>query len=166
MEWIKTFGEVLFLPINQLLKPEVYQTNPHGITEMRLQAFQLLCKPFLGYLTLLSEWEGMVNLWTHILGTMNRLMNSGQSSMLVEAMPESLKNVLLRHGRLPRPTATHSRQRIAHRAAKQLWSEIWTRNEKFLPGVMAGAFPQRQQGARARAGAERRSGQAICVGGH
>lgn len=142
-EWTKIFSEVLFPLINQLLKPEVYQTDPQGMTETRLQAAQLLCKTFLHYLSLLSEWDGMLDLWTRILGTMDRLMNSGQSNVLVEAVPESLKNVLLVMASAeqiaPPPAASESDERSEPQ--KQLWTETWTRIEKFMPGMMPELFP-------------------------
>ena len=82
-EWTSIFGEVLFPLIRRLLKPEVYQSDPVGMAETRLQAATLLCKVFLHYLVLLSEWEGMLDLWLQILDIMDRLMNSGQGDNLV-----------------------------------------------------------------------------------
>lgn len=113
------------------------------MTETRLQATQMLCKAFLHYLTLLSEWDGMLDLWTRILGTMDRLMNSGQSNMLVEAVPETLKNVLLvmasAEHLVPPPATAESETRTDQQ--KQLWTETWTRTEKFMPGLMPELFP-------------------------
>ena len=51
--------------------------------ETRVQAATLLCKIFLHYLVLLSEWDGMLDLWLKILDLMDRLMNSGQGDNLV-----------------------------------------------------------------------------------
>ena len=82
-EWTAIFGEVLFPLIIRLLKPEVYQSDPVGMGETRVQAATLLCKVFLHYLVLLSEWEGMLDLWLRILDIMDRLMNSGQGDHLV-----------------------------------------------------------------------------------
>lgn len=82
-EWTAIFGEVLFPLIQQLLKPEVYRSDPQGMGETRMQAATLLCKIFLHYLVLLTEWDGMLDLWTRILGVMDRLMNSGQGDNLV-----------------------------------------------------------------------------------
>ena len=140
-EWTNIFGEVLFPLINQLLKPEVYQTDPMGMSETRVQAAQLLCKIFLHYLVLLSEWEGVLDLWVKILGIMDRLMNSGQSDTLVEAIPESLKNILLvmsSGGYLIPPSENAEGQTEQQ---KQLWAETWTRLERFLPGLMPDLFP-------------------------
>ena len=82
-EWTAIFGEVLFPLISRLLKPEIYQSDPMGMGETRVQAATLLCKIFLHYLVLLSEWEGMLDLWLKILDIMDRLMNSGQGDSLV-----------------------------------------------------------------------------------
>ena len=82
-EWTAIFGEVLFPLISQLMKPEVYHSDPIGMGETRVQAATLLCKIFLHYLLLLAEWEGMLELWLKILDIMDRLMNSGQGDSLV-----------------------------------------------------------------------------------
>lgn len=140
-EWTNIFGEVLFPLINQLLKPEVYQTDPLGMSETRVQAAQLLCKVFLHYLVLLSEREGMLDLWLKILAIMDRLLNSGQNESLVEAVPESLKNILLvmsGDGYLVPPSENPEEQ---SEQQKQLWTETWTRLDRFLPNLMPEIFP-------------------------
>lgn len=89
-EWTNIFSQVLFPLVQQLLKPEVYQTDPAGMGEMRVQTAQLLCKIFLHYLVMLSEWEGMHDLWMEILNIMDRLMNSGQGDTLVSSVTSTL----------------------------------------------------------------------------
>lgn len=89
-EWTAIFGEVLFPLITQLLKPETYQTDPVGMSETRVQAATLLCKVFLHYLVLLTQWDGMTELWIKILGVMDRLMHSGQGDSLVSLHINSL----------------------------------------------------------------------------
>ena len=85
-EWTAIFGEVLFPLILKLLKPEVYSSDRDGMSETRVQAASLLCKVFLQYLVLLSEWDGMLDLWLKIIDIMDRLMNSGQGDSLVSIM--------------------------------------------------------------------------------
>lgn len=85
-EWTNIFSEVLFPLIRELLKPEVFALDPVGMAETRVQAAQLLCKIYLHYLVLLSEWEGMRGLWMEILDVMDRLMNSGQGDTLVSLL--------------------------------------------------------------------------------
>lgn len=136
-EWTAIFSEVLFPLISRLLRPEVYQTDPVGMSETRVQASRLLCNIFLHYLALLSEWDGMLDLWLRILDVMDRLMNSGQGDNLEEAVPESLKNILLvmvDGGFLspPKPTDKPS----------ELWIETCRKVDRFLPGLVADLFPQ------------------------
>ena len=94
-EWTAIFGEVLFPLITQLLKPEVYQSDPVGMSETRVRASTLLCKVFLHYLVMLSEWEGMLDLWLKIISIMDRLINSGQGDNLVRPSIQ-LRTVTLR----------------------------------------------------------------------
>ncbi|MCJ1417746.1 GDP/GTP exchange factor for ARF [Xylographa parallela] len=139
-EWTAIFGEVLFPVILQLLRPEVYHSDPFGMSETRVQAATLLCKIFLHYLVLLSEWDGMLELWLRILEIMDRLMNSGQGDSLEEAVPESLKNILLvmaNGGYLAPPSESPQYAR--------LWEETWKRLERFLPGMFREIFPDPPQ---------------------
>lgn len=129
-EWTAIFGEVLFPLILRLLKPEVFSTDRDGMSETRVQAASLLCKVFLQYLVLLSEWEGMMDLWLKIIEIMDRLMNSGQGDSLEEAVPENLKNILLfmsSSGYLVPPSKDPSQEK--------LWIETWKRIDRFLPDL-------------------------------
>ncbi|EGC44565.1 Sec7 domain-containing protein [Histoplasma capsulatum var. duboisii H88] len=131
-EWIAIFGEVLFPLILRLLKPEVYQSDPVGMSETRVQAATLVCKIFLHYLVLLSEWDGMLDLWLKILDILDRMMNSGQGDSLEEAVPESLKNILLimaDGGYIAPPTEDPSKEKI--------WVETQKRLDRFLPNLFA-----------------------------
>lgn len=84
-EWTAIFDKVLFPLIFQLLKPEVFSLDREGMSEMRVQSASLLCKVFLQYLVLLSERDGVLDLWIRIIEVMDRLMNSGQGDSLVNA---------------------------------------------------------------------------------
>ncbi|KAL8302699.1 hypothetical protein RB601_005894 [Gaeumannomyces tritici] len=129
-EWTAIFGEVLFPLILRLLKPEVFSSDRDGMSETRVQAASLLCKVFLQYLVLLSEWDGMLDLWLKIIDIMDRLMNSGQGDSLEEAVPENLKNVLLfmsSSGLLVTPQQDPSKEK--------LWVETWKRIDRFLPDL-------------------------------
>lgn len=83
--WTAIFDEVLFPLISRLLKPEVYSTDPVGMSETRVQAATLLCRIFLHHLVQLTKWDGMLDLWLRILDIMDRLMNSGQGDSLVSS---------------------------------------------------------------------------------
>ncbi|WEW60968.1 GDP/GTP exchange factor for ARF [Emydomyces testavorans] len=135
-EWVAIFGEVLFPLILRLLKPEVYQSDPVGMSETRVQAATLLCKIFLHYLVLLSEWDGMLDLWLRILDILDRMLNSGQGDSLEEAVPESLKNILLimaDGGYLAPPSKDPSKEKI--------WVETQKRLDRFLPDLFKEIFP-------------------------
>lgn len=88
-EWTKIFSEVLFPLINSLLKPEVYQSDPVGMGETRVQAATGLCKIFLHYLTALAGWDGMVELWVRIMSVLERLMSSGVGDNVVSHLGSS-----------------------------------------------------------------------------
>ncbi|KAL1389489.1 cytohesin-2 [Phyllosticta capitalensis] len=149
-EWTKIFGEVLFPLINQLLKPEIYQSDPGGMGETRVQVATLLCKIFLHYLVALSEWDGMLDLWLKILSIMDRLMHSGQGDNLEESVPESLKNILLvmsNGGYLVPPDQKPEQA--------ELWNETWGKLDRFLPNLLPELFPE--EAAKPREPVSRRS---------
>lgn len=82
-EWMAIFDEVLFPLVLRLLKPEVYHSDPVGMSETRVQAATLVCKIFLRYLDQLPNQSGMLDLWLKILDILDRMMNSGQGDSLV-----------------------------------------------------------------------------------
>lgn len=124
--------------------------------ETRVQAATLLCRIFLHYLVMLSAWDGMLDLWLNILDIMDRLLNSGQGDNLVswrdqwtsfdrvlanitqeEAVPESLKNILLvmaDGGYLVPPSENAENV--------HLWDETRRRLERFLPNLFSEVFPE------------------------
>jgi brefeldin A-resistance guanine nucleotide exchange factor 1 len=135
-EWATIFDEVLFPLILRLLKPEVYHSDPFGMGETRVQAATLVCKIFLRFLDQLPNREGMLPLWLQILDILDRMMNSGQSDNLEEAIPESLKNILLvmaDGGYLVPPSQDPSKE--------EMWMETRKRLERFLPGLFVEIFP-------------------------
>ena len=79
----------------------------------------------------------MLDLWLKILDIMDRLMNSGQGDNLEEAVPESVKNILLvmADGGFLVPPEPGS-------PSTELWTETSRRVERFLPGLIAELFPQ------------------------
>lgn len=128
--------------ITQLLKPEVYQSDPLGMSETRVRAATLLSKVFLHYLVLLDglgekgEKGLFEELWITIVGIMDRLGNSGQGDM-EEAVAENLKNMLLvlsSGGYLAPPDENPERE--------ELWHETWKRINRFQPNFFAELFPE------------------------
>ncbi|KAH7116070.1 hypothetical protein B0J11DRAFT_116620 [Dendryphion nanum] len=139
-EWIAIFTEVLLPLITQLLKPEVYQSDPMGMSETRVRAATLLSKVFLHYLVLLAEGEALMELWIKIITVMDRLMNSGQGDNLEEAVSENMKNVLLvmsNGGYLVPPDEKPE--------GEELWNETWKRINRFLPSFYDELFPEEAQ---------------------
>ncbi|KAF2721574.1 Sec7-domain-containing protein [Polychaeton citri CBS 116435] len=152
-EWPNIFEQVLFPLLEQLLKPEVHASDPNGMGHTRAQAAQLLCKIFLHYLVLTGEkattdnQESMLEVWTQILEEMERLTKASsavqgqhQGDTLAEAVPESLKNVLLvmsSGGYLLPPSASDERTQ----QQQKVWSATSEGLAKFLPNMMGELFP-------------------------
>lgn len=85
-----------------------------------------------------------IRLWSNILQVLERLIKSGsQSDGLDEAIPESLKNVVLvmsSDGYLvPPPSSAESESRTGPQ--KRLWKVTFVRLERFQPGLMESIFP-------------------------
>ncbi|KAJ5199979.1 SEC7-like alpha orthogonal bundle [Penicillium cf. griseofulvum] len=135
-EWTSIFDEALFPLVLLLLKPEVYHSDPVGMSETRFQAATLVCKIFLRFLDQLPNRAGMLPLWLRILDILDRMMNSGQGDSLAEAVPESLKNILLvmaDGGYLVSPSQDPSKEEI--------WVETRKRLGRFLPDLFSEIFP-------------------------
>ncbi|KAJ9098681.1 hypothetical protein QFC21_004329 [Naganishia friedmannii] len=134
------FARVLLPILEELLKPQVFDRDPAGMEETRLRAATLLCKVFLQYLILLGETkETVASLLTRVIDLLERFMRTG-SKQLYEAVPESLKNVLLvmhSSGFLAPPTVPDTRTD----KQKLLWSTAFTRIERFLPGFVNEVIP-------------------------
>lgn len=209
---ISLFTEVIFPLIGQLLRPEIWQSDPNGMGETRLQAAIMCCKVFVRYLdTLFDTDPGPVSapasaplspstvnadantfplpdrsapqtngttprpntntddtnptpitpgsaananaetakidgirLWSHILQVLERLIKSGsQTDGLDEAIPESLKNIILvmaSDGYLVPPAGTADGEGRTPQQ-RRLWKVTFVRLERFQPGLMEGIFP-------------------------
>jgi brefeldin A-resistance guanine nucleotide exchange factor 1 len=141
-EWIAIFGEVLFPLIGRLLKPEVFQLDQIGMVDTRIQAATLLCKIFLRYLDQLGSNGRMLEVWLKILDLLDRLMNSGSGDALAEAVPESLKNILLvmaGSGYLTPPGKGVK--------GDEIWEETQKRLERFQPNLLMSLFPPKTPAA-------------------
>ncbi|KAL5341571.1 hypothetical protein BJX70DRAFT_40933 [Aspergillus crustosus] len=137
-EWAAIFEQVLFPLILRLLKPEVFHADPLGMGETRVQAATLVCKIFLRYLDQLPNAEGMLELWLKILDILDRMMNSGQGDSLEEAIPESIKNIILvmaGQGHLVPPSQDPSKANV--------WTETKKRLDRFLPDLFKDIFPDK-----------------------
>lgn len=136
-EWTAIFEQVLFPLTLRLLKPEVFHSDPLGMGETRVQVATLVCKIFLRYLDQLPNPSGMLDLWLKILDILDRMMNSGQGDSMEEAIPESLKNIILvmaDGGYLVPPSQDADKE--------QIWTETRKRLERFLPDLFKEIFPE------------------------
>lgn len=150
------FSLVFFPMMEELLKPPVFRRDPEGMGETRMRASALCCKVFLHYLGQLSERGGMrrmTELWLKILGYQDRFMHSGRRDQMVrsfprrnnadaieqyEAVPESLKNVLLvmnASGFLLPPHQSRTEEQAV------LWDATFERIQPFLPNLREELFP-------------------------
>jgi len=130
------FNRVVFPLLDELLKPPVFSRDPLGMSETRLRASALLCKAFMHFEIRDSRSDVDIRLlWIQVLDLLDRLMNLDKKDQLDEAVPESLKNVILVMNAaeiLVPPSADD------HRNDRQrtLWSATQERMERFLPGFL------------------------------
>ena len=143
LAWKTIFNETLFPLILTLLKPEVYHSDPLGMPGTRVQAANLLCKVFLNFSSLLSQWEGMEELWLRIMDVMDRLMNSGQpADAQVEALHESLKNTLL-----VMASGNFLTEEPADAPSTRLWAQTKKKLDRFQPEMAKEIFPEQSKAA-------------------
>lgn len=141
-DWVGVFAQALFPLIDALLKPEVYDTDPEGMSRTRLYAAELLCKVFLQYVVRTqqgnSETDEMRDLWFKVLDTLDRLISSTgvgisakeQNSSLEESVVESVKNMLL-----VMQSDTKGKNDESTEREKKFWSDTWRRVDVLMPGM-------------------------------
>ncbi|KAF9532355.1 Sec7-domain-containing protein [Crepidotus variabilis] len=133
------FNRVIFPLVDELLRPQTTVKDPQGMVETRMRGSALLCKVFM-HLEL-RESRAKTDfrlLWIQVLDLLDRLMSIGRGDQLREAVPESLKNVLLvmsAVGILVPPGTERTDLQ------KTLWSNTHERMERFLPGFLAEVIP-------------------------
>ncbi|KAF8163113.1 Sec7-like domain is implicated in guanine nucleotide exchange function [Crassisporium funariophilum] len=135
----EVFNRVVFPLIDELLKPQVASRDPQGMAETRLRGSALLCKVFM-HLEL-RESRAKTDfrlLWIQVLDLLDRLMNVNRGDQLYEAVPESLKNVLLVMNAVGILTPPGSTQDDLQRT---LWLNTHERMERFLPGFLTDIIP-------------------------
>ncbi|KAI5835636.1 Sec7-domain-containing protein [Schizophyllum commune Tattone D] len=138
------FNRILFPLLDELLKPEVLQRDPRGMQETRLRASTLLCKAFMHFEVRDSQTSDLRILWIEILDLLDRLMNADKGEQLYEAVPESLKNVLLvmhATGILVPPPADEGEENKRTEGQQTLWNATQVRMERFLPGFLREVIP-------------------------
>ncbi|KYM98687.1 Golgi-specific brefeldin A-resistance guanine nucleotide exchange factor 1 [Cyphomyrmex costatus] len=129
IEWSQCLEEVLFPLLAQLLGP--IASNDPSVNETRLRAAMLLSKVFLLHLTPLLTLPGFLPLWLTVLELLRAYMHADNSELLFEAIPESLKNMLL---------VMSSANVLAQ--SSNLWAPTWRAIDAFLPNLKAALFPE------------------------
>ncbi|RDD41440.1 Golgi-specific brefeldin A-resistance guanine nucleotide exchange factor 1 [Trichoplax sp. H2] len=97
LEWEACFNQVLFPMLSSLIgiPNNDASTAFVNIEETRMRAAALLSKVFLQHLTQLLTLSTFTALWLTILDFMDKCMHADSTGLLSEAIPESLKNMLL-----------------------------------------------------------------------
>lgn len=130
IEWSQCLEEVLFPLLAQLLCP-IASNDPVGVEETRVRAAMLLSKVFLHHLTPLLTLPGFLPLWLTVLELLRAYMHADNSELLFEAIPESLKNMLL---------VMSSANVLA--PSSNLWAPTWRTIDLFLPNLKTELFPE------------------------
>ncbi|XP_010624716.1 Golgi-specific brefeldin A-resistance guanine nucleotide exchange factor 1 isoform X2 [Fukomys damarensis] len=137
LEWESCFNKVLFPLLTKLLE-NISPADVGGMEETRMRASTLLSKVFLQHLSPLLSLSTFAALWLTILDFMDKYMHAGSSDLLAEAIPESLKNMLL----------VMDTAEIFHSADARgggpsaLWEITWERIDCFLPHLRDELFKQ------------------------
>ncbi|XP_061083550.1 Golgi-specific brefeldin A-resistance guanine nucleotide exchange factor 1 isoform X3 [Conger conger] len=136
VEWESCFNKVLFPLLTKLLD-NISPADVGGMEETRMRACTLLSKVFLQHLSPLLSLPTFAALWLTILDFMDKYMHAGSSDLLLEAIPESLKNMLLVMDTAGIFHSADSRTGYSH-----LWEITWERIDCFLPHLREELFKQ------------------------
>ncbi|XP_053357594.1 Golgi-specific brefeldin A-resistance guanine nucleotide exchange factor 1 isoform X3 [Clarias gariepinus] len=136
VEWESCFNKVLFPLLTKLLD-NISPADVGGMEETRMRACTLLSKVFLQHLSPLLSLPTFAALWLTILDFMDKYMHAGSSDLLLEAIPESLKNMLL-----VMDTAGIFHCADSRTGYSDLWEITWERIDCFLPHLREELFKQ------------------------
>ncbi|XP_068114035.1 Golgi-specific brefeldin A-resistance guanine nucleotide exchange factor 1 isoform X3 [Hyperolius riggenbachi] len=136
LEWEACFNKVLFPLLTKLLE-NISPADVGGMEETRMRASTLLSKVFLQHLSPLLSLPTFAALWLTILEFMDKYMHAGSSDLLMEAIPESLKNMLL-----VMDTAGIFHSVDSRTGYSDLWEITWERIDCFLPRLREELFKQ------------------------
>ncbi|XP_037525238.1 Golgi-specific brefeldin A-resistance guanine nucleotide exchange factor 1 isoform X1 [Rhipicephalus sanguineus] len=138
-EWEACFNKVLF-PLLSKLMENVSPDDPVGMEETRMRGATLLCKVFLQHLNPLLSLPTFTALWLTILDFMDKYMHAEDSDLLSEAIPESLKNMLLVMDTAGVFQAAGEELENSSTGYTQLWTVTWDRIDSFLPRLKEEVF--------------------------
>eukprot|EP00048_Salpingoeca_helianthica_P023468 m.24517 g.24517 ORF g.24517 m.24517 type:complete len:1480 (+) comp8714_c0_seq1:128-4567(+) len=142
--WRACLDTVLFPLLTRLLEPLAAPgTDTAATEETRMRACTLLCKVFLQHLTALLGLGDFEAVWLHLLDFLDRYMHADNSELLLEAVPESLKNMLLvmSTAGIFRPATSEESESAGGSDVASLWTVTWARISHFLPTLHAELFP-------------------------
>ncbi|XP_015907017.1 Golgi-specific brefeldin A-resistance guanine nucleotide exchange factor 1 isoform X3 [Parasteatoda tepidariorum] len=150
LEWESCFNKVLFPLLAKLLE-NISPNDPFGMEETRMRGITLLCKVFLQHLSPLLTLPTFMALWLTILEFMDKYMHADRSDLLAEAIPESLKNMLL----VMDTAGVFEGIQDGSKADKcQMWYITWDRINSFLPCLKDELFKQSKSSEQKEAGKE------------
>lgn len=132
-EWEACFNKVLFPLLTKLLEP-LNANDLSGVEETRMRAATVLSKVFLHHLTPLLSLSTFTALWLTILEFMDKYMHANHSDLLFEAIPESLKNMLL--------VMDSAKVFDSAEGRSQLWIVTWDKIGTFLPNMKEELFTE------------------------
>eukprot|EP00041_Stephanoeca_diplocostata_P037714 m.1438472 g.1438472 ORF g.1438472 m.1438472 type:complete len:1564 (+) comp25091_c1_seq3:265-4956(+) len=138
-EWKACLENVLFPLMEALLNPPTQSAPVASLEEIRMRTSALMSKVFLQHLSVLQRLGDFISLWMRLLDLLEKYLRAG--SELAEAVPESLKNMLLvmsTHGILRPPDVRGVR---APGAPPSLWQITFSRIESLVPGMFQELFP-------------------------
>ncbi|XP_055952129.1 Golgi-specific brefeldin A-resistance guanine nucleotide exchange factor 1-like isoform X1 [Argiope bruennichi] len=138
LEWESCFNKVLFPLLAKLLE-NISPNDPIGMEETRMRGATLLCKVFLQHLSPLLTLPTFMALWLTILEFMDKYMHADGSDLLAEAIPESLKNMLLV---MDTARVFECPEDGSNSEKCQMWHITWDRINAFLPGLKNELFKQ------------------------
>mmetsp|Transcript_37601 Transcript_37601/g.72072 ORF Transcript_37601/g.72072 Transcript_37601/m.72072 type:complete len:1470 (+) Transcript_37601:478-4887(+) len=130
--WHAAFGSLVLPLLSELAQLVQDRSSDVPESERTLRmAVAMLSKTFLQYLPKLHKLDQFPELWLSILSHLERCMKCARSEELEEAIPESLKNILLVMASLGVLTPT---------AAGGLWDQTWKYTASISPSLQADAF--------------------------
>ncbi|KAI9446656.1 Sec7-like domain is implicated in guanine nucleotide exchange function [Lactarius indigo] len=112
--------------------------------ESRLRASALLCKAFMRFdMNDNVTRQDVTERWVQVLDHLDRLMRTDRSDQLSEAVPESLKNVILvmQSAGLLVPPTVDERGDPRGEPNRLLWQITHDKIEQFMPGFMESVIP-------------------------
>ncbi|KAH9180347.1 Sec7-like domain is implicated in guanine nucleotide exchange function [Lactarius sanguifluus] len=137
-------AEVFQRVLYPLLEALIAAPSDAGMTESRLRASVLLCKAFMRFdMNDNVTGQNITERWAQVLDYLDQLMRTDRSDQLSEAVPESLKNVILvmQSAGLLVPPTVDERGDPRDEPNRLLWQITHDKIEQFMPGFMGSVIP-------------------------